>query len=533
PLDNALDRRLFRQTKINVEFHKGPLPFHHLAWNAIGDVEIPGVPEALARCESLLKDTRAPILNPPSKIRPTGRAENARRLAGTPGLIVPRIRNFPRETLLGDGAAAALTAAGFRFPLLVRATGFQGGMDFVKVDAFADLASAIGGFESKGGELAVLEFIDARAQDGKNRKYRVMMVGGRLYPLHAAVSPQWKIHYFSAGMRDNPGHRAEDKAFLENMPAALGEKAMTALGRVQAALGLDYGGIDFSLSPSGDVIFFESNATMVVPRPDSAQVWDYRRAPVQRILDAVSATLYTRLGKTYPKRSSGLAYDQTHPMSATLQRLSTGSPGGPSELDLRLARADAIHKAGLLKEAKLEYAAILSGNPDHVGTLTRYAALMVEEERFPAAAQVYSRILELQPRRAEAHASLGRVLLSQNQGVAARARFEAALALDANVAVAHLGLAELYGGAHDLVRAREHGRKACGGKSYYELRFRGSGSAPRVLALYSALGGNAPLTRVLDPRGFRHVALIVECYEAGELLPDHDVLFNAIGDADL
>ncbi len=106
--------------------------------------------------------------------------------------------------------------------------------------------------------------------DGLARKYRVMMIDGQLYPLHLAISNHWKIHYFTADMADRPEHRAEDAAFLENMPAVLGPRATAALAEIQSRLGLDYAGIDFGLNASGEILLFEANATMVVhpPEPD-------------------------------------------------------------------------------------------------------------------------------------------------------------------------------------------------------------------------------------------------------------------------
>ena len=49
-----------------------------------------------------------------------------------------------------------------------------------------------------GPEVAVIEFLNAQGADGKIRKYRVMIIDNRLYPLHAAISHDWKIHFFSA-----------------------------------------------------------------------------------------------------------------------------------------------------------------------------------------------------------------------------------------------------------------------------------------------------------------------------------------------
>jgi hypothetical protein len=118
-----------------------------------------------------------------------------------------------------------------------------------------------------------------------------MFVDGRLYPLHLAISPNWKIHYFSADMKERPDHRAEEAQFLAEMQSVLGDKAISALERVQAALGLDYGGIDFGLNQQGEVLLFEANATMVVEQPDDDPRWDYRRAAVARIHEGVREML--------------------------------------------------------------------------------------------------------------------------------------------------------------------------------------------------------------------------------------------------
>ena len=65
------------------------------------------------------------------------------------------------------------------------------------------------------------------------RKYRAMMIGGALYPLHVAISSQWKIHYFTAEMAERADHRAEDAEFLENMAGVLGPRALGALEQIQ------------------------------------------------------------------------------------------------------------------------------------------------------------------------------------------------------------------------------------------------------------------------------------------------------------
>ncbi len=139
--------------------------------------------------------------------------------------------------------------------------------------------------------MTAIQYLDSRGSDGRYRKYRVMIIGGWLYPLHLAISSNWKIHYVTADMAENTEHRAEEARFLEDMTAVLGSRAMGALAEIQNALGLDYAGIDFGLNSSGDILLFEANATMTVLPPEHDPRWDYRRAAVQRIEDAVRKML--------------------------------------------------------------------------------------------------------------------------------------------------------------------------------------------------------------------------------------------------
>jgi hypothetical protein len=153
-----------------------------------------------------------------------------------------------------------------------------------------------------GTDTWVIQYVDARGQDGKTRKYRVMIIDGKLFPLHVAVSDHWKVHYFTADMAERPDHRAEDAAFLDDMAGILGPRALHALERVRDALGLDYGGIDFALSPAGGIILFEANATMTVPLPPADRKWDYRRPAVDRVLHAVRTMLIGRATTHDPGR---------------------------------------------------------------------------------------------------------------------------------------------------------------------------------------------------------------------------------------
>ena len=286
PIRPHLDDRVFQTFVIAPEFwdFDTPLPPHQLVINAIGDVDL--CRSALDGAVKLVERTLAPVINSPAAVLGTSRIGNARRLADLPGVIAPQIRYLSRHALAEPGS--------LEFPVLLRAPGFHNGQHFLKIDDAAGLPAALN--ELPGEELIVIQFLDARGTDGKFRKYRVMMIGGNLYPLHLAISENWKIHYVTADMADNAEHRAEEARFLHQMPDVLGERALAALKLIQQSLDLDYAGIDFGLSPTGDVLLFEANATMVIVPPAADARWDYRREAVHRAEEAVRRLLFTRAG---------------------------------------------------------------------------------------------------------------------------------------------------------------------------------------------------------------------------------------------
>jgi hypothetical protein len=298
PTASFLDDRIFLTSVIVADFldPSVALPPHRLIFNAIGDAD--QCRPALEGAMRLMQRSTAPLINDPHAVLRTGRAENAQRLGTLAGVRTPRIVTMPRMWLAARGGAAVLVAEGFAFPLLLRSPGFHTGRNFVMVNAPDELAAAVAALP--GDEVLAIEYLDARDRDGLARKYRAMIVDGKLYPIHLAISQDWKVHYFTADMADNPQHRAEDAAFLDDMPGIIGARAFAALERIRDALGLDYGGVDFGLSETGEVLLFEANATMVVNPPEADARWAYRRAGVSRILDAVSAMILRRAAVAPP-----------------------------------------------------------------------------------------------------------------------------------------------------------------------------------------------------------------------------------------
>jgi hypothetical protein len=201
-----------------------------------------------------------------------------------------------RAQLLSSAATQTLKARGIEPPFLLRAAGFHTGKNMCKLEAFDDLPEALG--RLPGDRFFAIAFADLPEPDGTYCKYRVMFVGDRMLPLHCAISSDWNVHYFTAGMETFAARRGRDAAFLADMSGVLGSRAMTALAGVRDTLALEYGGVDFAFDADGGIVVFEANATMVVPAPTADERFAYRNGAGNRVVTAVRELLAARARAT-------------------------------------------------------------------------------------------------------------------------------------------------------------------------------------------------------------------------------------------
>ncbi len=289
------DDALFQSTVATVEYLDRPqkldLASYRLIFNVIGDADL--CMTGLEMANNLAAKASAPVINMPAAVLRTGRLENSLRLSRLPGVKTPRMTAISKTDLGSGSAMQKLTENGLAFPLLMRAPGFHGGHHFVRIESPDKLHEIAQGLP--GDSLLAMEWLDSRNDDALFRKYRVMAIDGVLYPLHMAVSAQWKVHYFSSDMADNLSYRAQEQAFLEDFTAAMGEKALSALEQIAQTLELDYCGIDFGLDKSGRVLLYEANATMAIVPPGHEKHWDYKRASIDKALAAVKKMFAKRI----------------------------------------------------------------------------------------------------------------------------------------------------------------------------------------------------------------------------------------------
>jgi len=292
PMTSFLDEHYFETHVLVTEYYdpKVPLPPHDVVFNCVGDADI--CRDGLEAACMVVRRTHRPVINHPLAVLNTGRLSNVMRLCSVPNVIVPHMAAFKRRMLMGSEASAFVAGGGFTFPLLVRAPGFHTGQHFFRVQDLRELISTVAKIPSD--DVWLIEQLNACDAHGMYRKIRVMMIDGKLYPLHLAISKDWKVHYFRADMAASPENRLVDGEFLDDMEREIGAPAVAALERICATLDLDYAGIDFAVNAGGKVLFFEANATMVMAPLSADPKWDYRRAAFDSVFAAVRRMIMDR-----------------------------------------------------------------------------------------------------------------------------------------------------------------------------------------------------------------------------------------------
>ncbi|WP_158936103.1 hypothetical protein [Burkholderia sp. S171] len=295
PFDALLPGGRNRRIKYAIDYAAGDedaqLPAFDLVFNAIGDPDIAAPLESRLACFEA--QCSRPLLNPNSAITPTSRHKLPALLDGIDDVqTAPCVRYDDQSEGQDVGALASLLADhGVKFPLLVRPVAAHGGDGLVLCDTIEALESRL---STEEGPQYLTAFRDCQSADGFYRKYRVIYVDRQPLPYHLVISPHWIAHYFSAEMEGHAWKLNEERRFLQDPRTALGERAMDAIAAIGQRLDLDYGGIDFTLLPDGQVFVFEANATMLAHYERDSGVLAHKNQHVQHIVDAFEHMLTRR-----------------------------------------------------------------------------------------------------------------------------------------------------------------------------------------------------------------------------------------------
>jgi len=257
------------------------LPAYDLVFNAIGEPDV-AAPLA-ARLSRFLQVCQRPILNHPAQVARTARHLLPQLMAGLDNVQVAGCVRIENQNLTLDQLHQILLEAHVQFPVLLRPLESHGGRGLEQV---SDLASLHAQLQTVQSGCYVCSFVSLKDLDGYYRKYRIIYVDRQPFAYHLAISSQWMVHYYTAEMLEHPWKIAQEQLFLQDPCSVLGERAMTAIHEIGQRLDLDYAGIDFTVTPDGQVFIFEANATMLVHRVSAEGPLAHKNSYVQRIADA-------------------------------------------------------------------------------------------------------------------------------------------------------------------------------------------------------------------------------------------------------
>ncbi len=160
-------------------------------------------------------------------------------------------------------------------------------------------------------------------------------------------------------------------------------------------------------------------------------------------------------------------------------------------------------------------------------------ALLARTGYRTASLTTYRQLVAVFPNDPAARICLGNALHQAGEAAAALAEFRAALHAGPGTPEAHQGIGNVLADQGDMEQARRHWALGYRDRVFSAWPYHGTGAPIRVLMPFSVAGGNLRARMVLDDTVFATTAAAMEFWTEDHPLPGHDLILNAIGDADL
>ncbi len=261
------------------------IPEHDIVFVAVADSDanLPVLRSLQPRVEAL----EQPVLNMPEAIQRTTREGACAALSGAECMVMPRQFRLPRSKLV---TLPELGPIGF--PLIVRPCDSHAGHGLARLEGDEDLRAYLA--DRREGEFYAAPFIDYRSVDGQFRKYRIVLIDGRGYASHLAISANWMVHYLNAGMAESDTKRREEERFMVDFDNDFGRRHEKAFAQIHRRIGLDYLVMDCAETRDGRLLVFEVDAGAVVHAMDPVDIFPYKRVQMRKVFRAFQNMLERR-----------------------------------------------------------------------------------------------------------------------------------------------------------------------------------------------------------------------------------------------
>ncbi|MBV9507610.1 MAG: RimK family alpha-L-glutamate ligase [Acidobacteriia bacterium] len=253
----------------------------------------------------LLKWWPRPVLCAPDKIARLSRDGACACLKPAPGIVVPptaRISRAALRKIAKEELSIEDFLPGAAFPIIARPVDSQKGFGLAKLETPAAVAEYLQTRLEHA--FYVAPFVDYRGTDGQFRKYRILLIGGRPYACHMAISDHWMVHYVRAGMLENTEKRAEEAQFFASFDNDFARRHHDALCRIATEIDLEYVGIDCGETPDGRLLIFEVDSGMTVHAMDPVDIFPYKQPQMHKVFRAFREMLIAHHSQAQSARTS-------------------------------------------------------------------------------------------------------------------------------------------------------------------------------------------------------------------------------------
>ncbi|MBI3903681.1 MAG: RimK family alpha-L-glutamate ligase [Nitrosomonadales bacterium] len=261
------------------------LPDHDVLFVAIGESE-QNLP-LLAEMGEVVKTWPRPVLNQPERIAALARDNVCALLGDALGIVMPGTVRVGRQALeqIASGVSSLdIFLPGDVFPVIVRPVDSHAGQGLDKLEVPAAVEDYLRTRPES--EFYLSGFVDYRGADGLFRKYRIVLIAGRPYLCHLAISAHWMIHYLNAGMDESAEKRAEEARCMETFDEDFARRHAAAFHAIHERMGFDYVGIDCGESADGRLLIFEVDSNMIVHAIDPVEVFPYKQPQMRKLFGA-------------------------------------------------------------------------------------------------------------------------------------------------------------------------------------------------------------------------------------------------------
>ena len=261
------------------------IPDHDIAFVAVCESDRSQI--LLAHLSEIMEHWPRPFINDPSRIAQLSRDLVSERLSSTNGIATSDARRLSRADLMNAATTGALCV-----PLIARPVDSHAGQGLSKLESRMQTLEYLETQDSDA--FYVAPFIDYRSRDGMYRKYRIVIIDGKPFAAHMAISQHWMVHYLNADMLLNEENRNTEAEFMLDFDMDFATKHRTALDEINNRVGLDYYSIDCAESLDGKLIVFELDSGAVVHSMDSIELFPYKAPQMQLVFAAFQQMLRRR-----------------------------------------------------------------------------------------------------------------------------------------------------------------------------------------------------------------------------------------------